>query len=211
MPRVLATVDEAAKEWVESQSDSLGVPEAEIIRRLIDAGRTDESLVESKTNHNSQTDSLSESELIHRIDELEQRVAALEPPGEDTGDADAAHSGAERRNGEEDESPSVETSSGRVEAGPAQDVRQRVEAIAESWDDDDRLDDRIDAGVAVVEYAQEHGSVGKSEAIDEIEPEFSVRGQNGETWWRKNIRPVLQEFGEYDSGAHGYRINFNQT
>jgi hypothetical protein len=208
MPRVLATVDESAKAWVESQSDSLDISEAEVIRRLIDAGRGDESLLnqdsESPANHDSET----ESDLIQRIVDLENRVGALEASSDTPTDSEGAHGGAMPVEGAEDSDPSPEASSGRVEP-PAtdDDVRERVEEIAEGWADDDRLSDRVDAAVAAVEAARERGSLGKSEAVDELEPKYPVRGQDGETWWRKNVRPVLRELGEYDSGAHGYRVN----
>jgi hypothetical protein len=36
--------------------------------------------------------------------------------------------------------------------------------------------------------------------------ECPVPGQDRETWWRKNIRPVLKEAGEYSNGRHGYVV-----
>jgi len=50
-------------------------------------------------------------------------------------------------------------------------------------------------------------AVGKSDATERFLPEYAVDGQNAETWWRKNIRPVLQAVGEYDNGRHGYTVD----
>jgi hypothetical protein len=214
MARVLATVNDEQKAWVESQSDSLGVPEAEIIRRLIDAGRADESLIESQSNHDSQTDSANESDLIHRLDELEERMAALEAGRDAPPDPDAAHNGTDGFDPGGTESPSPASSSALSSTADEDgDVRDRVETFAEreGWDDDGRLADRVDAAVAAVRFAREHGSISKGEAIDKIEPEYSVRGQSPKTWYRNNIRPVLGELGEYDSAAQGYRVNVKQT
>jgi hypothetical protein len=85
-----------------------------------------------------------------------------------------------------------------------------VEKVADGWEDHpERLADRKQAALAVLEYAREHGSVSKQEAKEEIEPEHPVEGQQPDTWYRKNIRPVLDEAGEYDPGTHGYRITLD--
>jgi len=82
-----------------------------------------------------------------------------------------------------------------------------VEAVADGWEDHpERLAARKQAALAVLEYAREHGSVSKAEAKEEIEPEHPVDGQNSRTWYRKNIRPVLNESAEYDQSERGYRL-----
>jgi len=83
MPRVLATVDESAKAWVESQAKSREIAEAEVIRRLIGAGRADESLLNQSGESSTVDESDSESVVIQRLDELEGRIAALEAEGYD--------------------------------------------------------------------------------------------------------------------------------
>jgi hypothetical protein len=89
------------------------------------------------------------------------------------------------------------------------DVEAAVAAVADGWDDStDRLAARRSAATAVLRHAVETGeAVGKSDATDRFLPEYAVEGQNAETWWRKNIRPVLKEYGTYDNGAHGYRVD----
>jgi hypothetical protein len=82
-----------------------------------------------------------------------------------------------------------------------------VESVAEAWEDTpDRLDARKTAARAVLEYAREHGSVSKKEAKEQVEPNHPVDGQNPRTWYRKNIRPVLNEAAEYDQSERGYRL-----
>lgn len=99
----------------------------------------------------------------------------------------------------------------REATGDVDDVVIRaVERVADGWDDaPDRLEARKAAAVAVLERALETGEpMGKSsETVEAIHEEHSVSGQNYETWWRKNVRPVLKKFGTYDRGAHGYRVD----
>jgi hypothetical protein len=96
---------------------------------------------------------------------------------------------------------------------PTADVDQRVAAVvdrvAASWADDDRLDDRREAARRVLAYAIETDeAVGKSsEIVDKVFGECPVDGQNLGTWWRKNVRPVLKEAGDYSAGRHGYVVD----
>jgi len=97
-------------------------------------------------------------------------------------------------------------------APAADDLDQRVAAVVDSvaarWADDDRLDDRREAARRVLGYAIEADeAVGKSsEIVAEVFDECPVDGQNLETWWRKNVRPVLKEAGTYSNGRHGYVV-----
>ena len=99
-----------------------------------------------------------------------------------------------------------------VEPEPESDKtdEQRIEAvvdnIAEGWtDDDDRLADRKAAARAVLEHAINTGNaVGKSDAVDTFYDQYPVDGQSEDTWWRKNVRPVLREIGTYSNAEHGY-------
>ena len=91
------------------------------------------------------------------------------------------------------------------------DERDRVAAVvddvAASWDDDERLADRKAAARAVLEYALESGEhISKSDAVDRFHDDHAVDGQNTETWWRQNVRPVLSHVGEHSSGR-GYRVD----
>jgi len=82
-----------------------------------------------------------------------------------------------------------------------------VEEVAEGWEDtEERLAARKAAARAVLEYAREHGSISKQQAKEEVYPEYPVEGQNARTWYRKNIRPVLNEAAEYDQSRRAYRL-----
>lgn len=82
-----------------------------------------------------------------------------------------------------------------------------VDAVAAGWDDSpDRLEARKAAARAVLEYAREHGSVTKQEAKEHVEPEHPVEAQNPRTWYRKNIRPVLNEAAEYNQSKRAYEL-----
>jgi hypothetical protein len=59
----------------------------------------------------------------------------------------------------------------------------------------------------VLRSAREHGTVSKSEAKEEVHPNSQVEGQNERTWYRKTVRPVLNEAAEYDSSERGYRLD----
>jgi len=87
-----------------------------------------------------------------------------------------------------------------------------VDVVATSWDDTpERIEARKDAARAVLEYAREHGSVSKKEAKEQVEPNHPVEGQNPRTWYRKNIRPVLNEAAEYDQSKRGYELTVGGT
>ena len=93
------------------------------------------------------------------------------------------------------------------DATPADDLAGVVDRVADGWDNTDaRIDARKEAALAVLEYARENGSVSKTEAKEEVEPAYPVEGQNARTWYRKNIRPVLNEAAEYDQSERGYRL-----
>jgi hypothetical protein len=92
----------------------------------------------------------------------------------------------------------------------APDLLEVVERVAEAegWEDpEERLEARKLAALGVLRYAREHGTVSKSEAKEKVYPHFQVEGQNERTWYRKNVRPVLNEAAEYDSSERGYRLD----
>lgn len=88
-----------------------------------------------------------------------------------------------------------------------------IEDIAEGWDDDDRLANRKQAAAEVLQHANETGEpVGKSSKIvEEVREKYPVVGQNEETYWRKNIRDVLSEVGDYSRGSHKYTVETLET
>lgn len=101
------------------------------------------------------------------------------------------------------------TTAPNSDAGDSDTLAEVVEEVAdaEGWEGtDEHLAARKAAARAVLEYAREHGSVSKAEATEEVEPEYPVEGQNARTWYRKTIRPVLNEAAEYDQSERGYRL-----
>jgi len=94
------------------------------------------------------------------------------------------------------------------DVGPDVIVQDVVDAIATSWSDTpERLEARKTAAEAALQHAVETGdAVGKSDAVDQFLDEYAVEGQNDETWWRKNVRDVLQAVGDYSPGKHGYVV-----
>ena len=116
---------------------------------------------------------------------------------------------------ESDPSPSPTEGSEPIGGGhepPSDDLAAVVDTIAEDWDDRaERLAARKAAARAVLEYAREHGTVSKKEAKEQIEPEYSVEDQTPRTWYRKNIRPVLNEAGEYDQSERAYRLDLEDA
>lgn len=96
-----------------------------------------------------------------------------------------------------------------LDADPDARVRDAVADVSDGWQDtDSRLEDRREAARAVLAHVVETGdAVGKSDATERFLPEYAVGGQNAETWWRQNVRPVLQAVGEYENGRHGYTVD----
>jgi len=89
-------------------------------------------------------------------------------------------------------------------------VREAVEDVASSWEDsEERLETRRKAASVVLEHAlTSGGAVGKSsQIVEDARRAFQVEGQNEETYWRKNIRPVLKKYGTYNQGKHGYMVD----
>ncbi|ERG87881.1 MAG: hypothetical protein J07HX5_00022 [halophilic archaeon J07HX5] len=87
------------------------------------------------------------------------------------------------------------------------DIDAVVDRVADEWGDTgDRLNARKQAAKAVLERAHKTDTVSKEEAIEEIYPEYPVEGQSQRTWYRQNIRPVLNKAAEYDQSARVYRL-----
>lgn len=94
------------------------------------------------------------------------------------------------------------------EAGNTTDkLTAAVERASEGWQDTEkRMTARKAAARAVLEYAREHGTISKTEAQEEVYPEYPVPDQSARTWYRKNARPALNEAAEYDATAKAYRL-----
>ena len=87
------------------------------------------------------------------------------------------------------------------------DVWSVVDEVSDSWDDDQRKKNRRMAGAAALHYALNDGSVGKSsEIVDAIREQYPVDRQDRETYYRKNIRAVLSEVGDYSRATGSYSV-----
>jgi hypothetical protein len=90
---------------------------------------------------------------------------------------------------------------------PDADLVAAVNRVADDWDDTDtRLKARKEAALASLEYAKEHGTMSKREAIEQIEPDYPIDDQTANTWFRQNVCTVLHEAGEYIESEQVYRI-----
>lgn len=89
-------------------------------------------------------------------------------------------------------------------------IGEIVDTVADTWTDSSkRIERRKDAARAALGVCVLEGNLGKDDALNNygLYDAYAVDGQNERTWWRKNIRPVLQEAGEYSQGAHGYVVD----
>lgn len=139
-------------------------------------------------------------------------AAKGEPSGED-GTASAPAQAPDQS----DEAPTPTSAADATPPEAARDERPdtltgAVDWVAEKWEDTDaRLEARKAAATAVLEYAREHGGVSKQEAKEDVYPEYPVDGQTPRTWYRKTIRPVLNEVAEYDQSARNYQLILEDT
>jgi Arc/MetJ-type ribon-helix-helix transcriptional regulator len=71
--------------------------------------------------------------------------------------------------------------------------------------DQDRADDRVAAARAILEMLFEDG-IAKSQAQEELLPEFEVENQSPETWWDKNGKRFLSDIDgvEWIAGRNEY-------
>jgi len=158
------------------------------------------------------------SYLKRRIEKLEQDAEVLAEHAPDLlADVQAAVDGGDTQPPQEprdtvdttpdpepDRSPSDTPPTPTRAEGTLADV---VDSVAAGWEDTtERIEARKDAARAVLEYAREHGSVSKQEAKEHVEPEYPVDGQKPDTWYRKNVKPVLKEAGEYHQSDRAYRL-----
>lgn len=86
-------------------------------------------------------------------------------------------------------------------------IEEIVAEVSASWDDTpERLETRRAAARAALHLFAEREAIGKADVIDgaELHREYPVEGQNPETFWRKNVRPVLKAVADYSKAEHGY-------
>lgn len=85
-------------------------------------------------------------------------------------------------------------------------IDEIVAEVSKSWEDSPaRLQARRDAARAALSLAVRRDTLSKSDAVSDVLPDHGVDGQSEDTWWRKNVRPVLQHAGEHAPGR-GYRV-----
>lgn len=86
-------------------------------------------------------------------------------------------------------------------------VWEIVDEVASGWEEDSRLENRRLAAATALQYAIDHQGVGKSsDVLEEIREKYPVEGQNEETYWRQNIRDILQKVGEYSKAEQAYVV-----
>jgi len=151
--------------------------------------------------------------------DADERFAPAQTTGESDETTPQSSSSASKQNHDAAESASRQTS-GRdgdepvpkepeMHANASDAVIDAVESVATGWEDTpDRLENRKQAAAVALQHAvNTNEAVGKSsDIIEDVRATFSVEGQNEETYWRKNIRPVLKKYGEYSRGNHGYHV-----
>jgi hypothetical protein len=94
-------------------------------------------------------------------------------------------------------------------SGADERIEEIVADVSEPWDDTpERLAARRAAAEAALALGVERGSLSKQQALNEVRPNNDIDGQNDETWWRKNVRPVLKEAGEHAPGR-GYVVDLD--
>lgn len=136
------------------------------------------------------------------IDELDEDAAASD--GRESAETPATSQDDQRAGTTDTDGTTDDVAAGEID----DELTAVAERVAQSWEDTDaRLKARKDAAVAVLEYAAEHGGISKQEAKETVYPEYPVEGQNARTWYRKNIRPVLNEAAEYNQSTKKYHID----
>ena len=97
-----------------------------------------------------------------------------------------------------------------VEGSVEDHVQEAVVAATGTWEDsEERLETRREAAATVLEHAlRTDEAVGQnSPIVEEVMAEYPVDGHVKEMYWRRNLRPVLDEFGTYDLESHGYEVD----
>lgn len=168
----------------------------EYIRYILD----NRSVVVENTRENTAEN----TPLVERVAELEERVEELE--------ADREPSAKEAETPENSATPVREsraTSEGPTEISGQSDV----DAILDDWPPRGtrKRDRRREVGRAALEWLRERDSPASGADFREaLYEEYPVEGQSEETYWRKTVRPALQQAVEagvvsYREGYHDYQ------
>lgn len=198
-------------ESLAEEADELGyATRSEYLRDIIRHREAITDVIDSNTEPNTEPN----TRVLQRLDELEERVAELETSGDPTAEAEPETTDEAD---ESTETPEVtfepsESDTGGEDTSEARVLQtdEAVARVAESWEDSsERLEKRRQAAEYVLNAALgSPQAIGKSsEIVDKAVERFPIETQSRETFYRKNIRPVLNEYGEYSQGAHGYVVN----
>jgi Arc/MetJ-type ribon-helix-helix transcriptional regulator len=208
MTRFSVSLSDDLSEWVEDRASSRNVSKAQVIRDAVELAK------ESDAAKGGDISVVQSGEVVERLDELEARVAELESRGSPSVVTEAAESA--RAPTERDSSSQPPASSGQsstsdtLDVDVSDDVVAAVETVADNWEDaPDRLQARKNAAAKILQHALDTGNaVGKSsDIVEQVRDQHPVEGQNAETFYRKNIRPTLKEYGTYSQGKHGYVVS----
>ena len=209
MTRFSVSLSDELSEWVEDRASSRNVSKAQIIRDAVELAK------ESDAAKGGEISVVQSGEVVDRLDELEARVAELESRGSPSAVTEGAESIREPTEQDSSSPPQPASStqsstSNGLDVDVSGDVVAAVENVADSWEDaPDRLQTRKNAAAKTLQYALDTGeAVGKSsDIVATVREQHPVEGQKAETFYRKNIRPVLKEYGTYNQGKHGYVVS----
>lgn len=222
--RFTVRLDDEATEWVEAEADARDRSKAWIIQEAVDAARGTASVFTGA----ERTDAVrTGADLTERLDELEERLAALEAdrPAEPVA-TDAADGGAAgTTDSAADEAPTrgpPEPTNGAtsrpaareppgVDEAPSGPVLEELLAGWSPGRDREEREQRRTLGRQVLEWLQEtEGYVSAADVKDALYPGLAYADESADTWWRKVARPPVQAavdagLAEYREGYHDYR------
>lgn len=90
---------------------------------------------------------------------------------------------------------------------PPDDHSALIDSVSASWDDDGRIPARRDAAAAALRLLFDRGELSRSDAVDELLPEYGVADQDEETWWRQNCRKVVKQVATYRKSRQAYVLD----
>lgn len=209
MTRFSVSLSDELSEWIEDRASSRNASKAQIIRDAVELAK------ESDAAKGGDISVVQSGEVVDRLDALEARVAELESRDSASVVTEAAESAREPPERESSsptpaDSSAPSSTSNALDVDVSGEVVDAIEAVADSWEDaPDRLQARKNAAATILQHALDTGdAVGKSsDIVEQVREQHPVEGQNAETYYRKNIRPVLKEYGTYSQGKHGYVVS----
>jgi Arc/MetJ-type ribon-helix-helix transcriptional regulator len=209
MTRFSVSLSDELSEWVNDRALSRNVSKAQVIRDAVELAK------ESDAAKGGEISVVQSGEVVDRLDELEARVAELESRGSPSAVTEGAESIREPTEQDSSSPPQSASStpsstSNGLDVDVSDDVVAAVENVSDSWEDaPDRLQARKNAAAKILQHALDTGdAVGKSsDIVEQVREQHPVEGQKAETYYRKNIRPVLKEYGTYSQGKHGYIVS----